>query len=96
MARSMPNGTLAVDQIARYPQDYPQIKERKIMPRARDLKPNANGPNVLGLEWLSARRVIPYSKVVDGRGRRDVRAWRVLRRPAHRVALWRALYDAIK
>ena len=45
---------------------------------------------------FSARRVIPYSKVVDGRGRRDVRAWRVLRRPAHRVALWRAQYDAIK
>src|SRR5260370_6501643 len=31
---------------------YRQIKERKIAPRACDLKPNANGPNVLGLEWL--------------------------------------------
>jgi hypothetical protein len=31
---------------------YRQIKESKIAPHARDLKPNANGPNVLGLEWL--------------------------------------------
>jgi hypothetical protein len=45
---------------------------------------------------FSARRVIPYSKVVDGRGRQNERAWRVLRQPARRVALWRARYDSDK
>jgi hypothetical protein len=30
---------------------YRQIKEREIAPHASYLKPNANGPNVLGLEW---------------------------------------------
>ena len=52
---------------------------------------------MLGLEGIfPPRRVIPYSKVVDGRGRRDLRAWRVLRQPARRVALWRAQYDSDK
>ena len=45
---------------------------------------------------FSARRVIPYSKVVDGRGRQNERAWRILRQPARRVALWRAQYDSDK
>jgi hypothetical protein len=27
-------------------------KKRKVAPHACDLKLNANGPNVLGLEWL--------------------------------------------
>jgi len=45
---------------------------------------------------FSARRVIPYSKVVDGRGGQNERAWRVLRQPARRVALWRAQYDGNK
>ena len=45
---------------------------------------------------FSAQRVIPYSKVVDGRGRQNERAWRILRQPARRVALWRAKYDSDK
>ena len=47
-------------------------------------------------EAFSARRVIPYSKVVDGRGRQNERAWRIPRQPARRVALWRAQYDRDK
>jgi hypothetical protein len=31
---------------------YRQIKEYKVAPHACDLKPNANGPNVLWLEGL--------------------------------------------
>src|SRR6266404_1399790 len=44
---------------------------------------------------FSARRVNPYSKVVDGRGRQDEQAWRVLRQPARRIALWRAQYYSV-
>src|SRR6266403_3801422 len=44
---------------------------------------------------FSARRVNPYSKVVDGRGRQDEQAWRVLRKPARRIALWRAQYYSV-
>jgi hypothetical protein len=34
--------------------------------------------------------------VVDGRGRENERAWRILRQPARRVALWRAQYGSDK
>ena len=42
------------------------------------------------------RRAIPYSKVVNGPGRRDEQAGRILRQPARRVAQWRAKYDSDK
>src|SRR5258708_32795747 len=44
---------------------------------------------------FSARRVNPYSKVVDGRGRQDEQAWRGLRQPARRIALWWAQYYSV-
>jgi hypothetical protein len=45
---------------------------------------------------FSGRRAIPYSKVVNGPGRQDEQAWRILRQPARRVAQWRAKYDSDK
>jgi hypothetical protein len=45
---------------------------------------------------FSGRRAIPYSKVVNGPGRRDEQAGRILRQPARRVAQWRAKYDSDK
>jgi len=49
-----------------------------------------------GWRAFSAQRVIPYSKVVDGRGRQNERAWRVLRQPARRVAYGERNMIAIK
>ena len=64
MARSMPNGTLTVDQIARYPQDYPAVSLVSINPAGshhhptRDARALAQGrlSLLLALEIASTGR----------------------------------------